>query len=75
MLVLSRKIGEGIVVGDNVEITVVKISGGVVRVGINAPAEYVVVRQELQDSQAAVAGSEETLEQPETPPASTSKDG
>ncbi len=72
MLVLSRKIGEGIVVGDNVEITVVKISGGVVRVGINAPDDYVVVRQELQESQPAVASSKNPPQ--DAPPASTSKE-
>ncbi|MGM0489259.1 MAG: carbon storage regulator [Planctomycetota bacterium] len=49
MLVLSRKVGERIVIGDNVTVTVVRISGGGVRLGIEAPAEMVVVRQELQE--------------------------
>ncbi|HSL39053.1 MAG TPA: carbon storage regulator, partial [Desulforhopalus sp.] len=37
MLVLTRKLGEGIVVGDDITITVVEIKGGTVRLGIEAP--------------------------------------
>ncbi|MFW6169726.1 MAG: carbon storage regulator CsrA [Planctomycetota bacterium] len=48
MLVLSRKVGERIVIGDNVTVTVVRITGGGVRLGIEAPAEMAVVREELQ---------------------------
>jgi len=47
MLVLSRKIGERILIGDNVTVTVVRVSGGGVRLGIDAPAEMAVVREEL----------------------------
>lgn len=49
MLVLSRKIGETIVVGDNIRITVVEIRGGKVRIGIVAPADVIVDRQEIHD--------------------------
>lgn len=52
MLVLSRKVGESFVIGDNVVVTVVRIAGGGVRLGIDAPADYVVVRQELENSTA-----------------------
>lgn len=48
MLVLSRKIGERIMIGDAVTVTVVRISGGGVRLGIEAPADMAVVREELQ---------------------------
>ena len=48
MLVLSRKVGERILVGDNVTITVVRITGGGVRIGIEAPPEMAVVREELK---------------------------
>ncbi len=49
MLVLSRKIGESFVIGDDITVTVVRIAGGAVRLGIEAPANYIVVRRELQD--------------------------
>lgn len=47
MLVLSRKVGERILLGDNIRITVVRVSGGGVRLGIEAPAEVAVVREEV----------------------------
>jgi carbon storage regulator len=49
MLVLSRKKDEAIVVGDNVVITVVEIRGDKVRLGIEAPKEVPVHRQEVFD--------------------------
>ena len=48
MLVLSRKVGERIWVGDNIAVTVVRITSGGVRLGIEAPAELPVVREELK---------------------------
>jgi carbon storage regulator len=47
MLVLSRKIGESVRIGGGVSVTVVKISGGGVRLGINAPEGVEIVREEL----------------------------
>lgn len=47
MLVMTRKVGERIVIGENVTVTVVLIGGGFVRVGIEAPPEYAIVRREL----------------------------
>lgn len=55
MLVVTRKVGERIVIGDQVTVTVVRIAGGVVRIGVDAPPEFAVVRRELLDSQAANA--------------------
>lgn len=49
MLVLSRKVGESFVIGDKIVVTVVRIAGGGVRLGIEAPLDCVVVRQELGD--------------------------
>ena len=49
MLVLSRKVGERILIGDNISVTVVRITGSGVRIGVEAPPEMVVVRQELKD--------------------------
>jgi carbon storage regulator len=50
MLVITRKIGESLIIGDDITVTVVKVASGGVRLGIQAPAEYVIVRNELQDS-------------------------
>ena len=48
MLVLSRKASERIQIGDSVVVTVVRIAGNVVRLGIEAPRETSIVRQELR---------------------------
>ena len=47
MLVLSRKPGERILIGDNVAITVVRIGPNTVRIGIEAPQDLNIVREEL----------------------------
>ncbi len=49
MLVLTRKAGEGIIIGDDIKITVVELKGGGVRIGIDAPRELKVHRQEVFD--------------------------
>ena len=50
MLVLSRQRDETIMIGDDVEITVVDIRGDKVRLGINAPSEIPVHRKEVYDA-------------------------
>lgn len=50
MLVLSRQRDESIVIGDNVVITIVDIRGDKVRLGIKAPSEVPVHRQEVFDA-------------------------
>ncbi len=47
MLVLSRREGEGIVIGDNVVIRIVEIRGDHVRLGIEAPRSVVIHREEI----------------------------
>lgn len=49
MLVLSRKAGERILVGTDVVITVVRIGPNTVRLGIDAPSDQNIVREELVD--------------------------
>lgn len=49
MLVLTRKLGEGIIIGDDIKITIVEMKGGNVRIGIEAPREKKVHRQEIYD--------------------------
>ncbi|MBX7074397.1 MAG: carbon storage regulator CsrA [Pirellulales bacterium] len=50
MLVLSRQRDESIMIGDNIVITVVDIRGDKVRLGINAPSEVPVHRQEVYEA-------------------------
>jgi carbon storage regulator len=47
MLVLARKAGEAIRLGDEIRIVVARVSGSIVRLGIEAPAGMVIVREEL----------------------------
>jgi len=49
MLVLTRKLNETIKIGDNIEITVVGISGDNVRIGIVAPREVKILRSEVYE--------------------------
>lgn len=47
MLVLSRRVGESVVIGDDVTITVLEVRGDVIRIGIDAPRSVAVHRAEL----------------------------
>jgi carbon storage regulator len=53
MLVLSRKLGEKIVIGENIVVTVVKIDRNQIRIGIEAPQEIPVYREEISPSRIA----------------------
>jgi carbon storage regulator len=64
MLVLTRRPGESIVVGQDIVVTVIEIKGGQVRIGIDAPREVQVYREEIyeqvrQENLSAVASAEE----------------
>ena len=48
MLVLSRKVGEKILIGDEIVVTVVRVAQGVVRIGVEAPSNLPIVREEIQ---------------------------
>jgi carbon storage regulator len=47
MLILTRRIGETLIIGDDVNITVLGIKGNQVRLGINAPKDVSVHREEI----------------------------
>jgi carbon storage regulator len=51
VLVLSRKVGDKIKIGDDVYVTIVNIRGGTIRVGIDAPRETKVIRSEIEVSE------------------------
>ena len=53
MLVLSRKKREAIQLGDSIQVTVIKVSGYKVRIGIQAPADMLILRRELTPEEAA----------------------
>lgn len=48
MLVLSRKVGERILIGDDVAVTVVRVAQGIVRIGVEAPKSLPIVREEIK---------------------------
>ena len=67
MLVLSRRVGESIVIGDDVTVTVLEVSGDVVRIGIDAPRSVSVNRAELiaeltERNQASASPTEQTVD-------------
>jgi len=47
MLVLARKLDESIVIGDNITVKVISVEKGVVKLGIDAPSDIPIVRNEL----------------------------
>ena len=49
MLVITRKKGESILIGDNIEISISKIEDGSVKLAINAPKEVTILRKELYE--------------------------
>jgi len=49
MLILTRKEGESLRLGDDITVTVVSVKGGNVRIGVNAPRDLAVHREEIYD--------------------------
>ncbi|MGH3138513.1 MAG: carbon storage regulator CsrA [Gaiellales bacterium] len=69
MLVITRRSGEQVVLGDDITITVLEISGSTVRLGIDAPTEVPVYRHEIwlavkAENQAAAAAEVTSLPSP-----------
>jgi carbon storage regulator len=56
MLVLTRKVGESIMIGDNVRVTILEIAGHKARIGVEAPRDVTVDRQEIHERRQAFEG-------------------
>jgi carbon storage regulator len=70
MLILSRRPGESLTIGDDVVVTVVGVSGNQIRLGITAPREVRVLRGEIykamrEENQAAAANALDSNRKPE----------
>lgn len=67
MLALSRKLGESIVIGNDIEITILEVKGDQVKIGINAPKSVSVYRKEIylqiQESNKEAAKSEVSIDE------------
>ena len=57
MLVLSRKESEKIILGDEIVLTIVRVSGDRVRIGIQAPKDMLILRQELETNEIEISSS------------------
>lgn len=59
MLVLSRKVGQELVIGDNIRIVISRVAGNRVSIGIQAPDSVHVIRSELQEIRDSFTGPEQ----------------
>ena len=67
MLVPSRKTGDRILIGNDIAITIVRVVQGTVRVGIEAPSDVEIIREEIKKTQFEISDSEpEELRSSET---------
>ena len=66
MLILTRRVGESVMIGDDVAITVLQVKGNQVRLGVNAPKTVSVQRQEIvqRPQQEHAPGDDEPKEHP-----------
>ncbi|MFT4768926.1 MAG: carbon storage regulator [Glaciecola sp.] len=72
MLILTRKEGESLRLGDDITVTVVSVKGGNVRIGIDAPRDLAVHREEIYDK---ISESDEGQQQASNKDAKSADDG
>ena len=78
MLILTRRVGEAVMIGDEVSITVLGVKGNQVRLGINAPRSIAVHREEIYrriKREQAGGGAQDEGTAPEEPPEKTPSSG
>lgn len=59
MLFLTRRVGEIICIGDDIKIQIIHMSGGIVKIGIDAPLEFKIDREEVKIAKEATKAMEE----------------
>ena len=64
MLILTRRVGETLMIGDDVTVTVLGVKGNQVRIGVNAPKEVAVHREEIYDRIQKEGGSNSDAKEP-----------
>ena len=62
MLILTRRVGETLMIGDDITVTVLGVKGNQVRIGVNAPRDVAVHREEIYDKIQQTDGEEDGVE-------------
>jgi len=64
MLILTRRVGESLMIGDDVTITVLGVKGNQVRIGVKAPKEVAVHREEILNRIEEASAEKESVSEP-----------
>jgi carbon storage regulator len=74
MLILTRRVGETLMIGDDVTVTVLGVKGNQVRIGVNAPREVAVHREEIFERIKREESGDSNDQENEDPPADARPD-